>query len=241
MDRLAAVARVTSVDWPGFGELGRPDIRWSPDSLSSFLDRLLRIVVPEARIIVAAGHSAAYALYYAAHHPGRLDRLALIAPTWRRALPTMGGGDRPLFAKIRRAIELPIVGPGLYRANVNPFVVRIMVAGHVYSNPRTLSGEKLSQKQRVIDAPGARFGSAAFGTGGLDRVSGRSRVPRPGSRSECAHHGCVWRSDAGEVACRNGGVRSDPWRRVLHAAKRELAVHEEFPDEVARVLKPFIS
>jgi pimeloyl-ACP methyl ester carboxylesterase len=72
MDRLAPTARVISVDWPGFGEQGRPNIRWVPDALSSFLDHLLRVVVPEVRLVVAAGHSATYALHHAAHDPGRL-------------------------------------------------------------------------------------------------------------------------------------------------------------------------
>src|SRR5690349_8824053 len=57
MDRLASIAHVMSVDWPAFGEQGRPDIRWSPDALSSFLDHLLHGVAPEACMIVAAGHS----------------------------------------------------------------------------------------------------------------------------------------------------------------------------------------
>ena len=240
MDRLAATARVTSVDWPGFGEQGRPNIRWVPDALSSFLDHLLRSVLPEVRLVVAAGHSAAYALHHAGHYPDRLDRLALIAPTWRGPLPTMAGGDRPLFARIKRAIELPVVGPLLYRANVNPFVVRMMVAGHVYSEPRALSGERLAEKRRVINAAGARFGSAAFVTGGLDRVAsraeflalaGKANVPilvvygaetPPKSRAEM------------EALGQLSGVQSC----VL--PKGKLAVHEEYPDEVARVLKPFL-
>ena len=86
----------------------------------------------------------------------------------------MAGGDRPLFRTIRRAIGLPILGPMLYRANVNGFVVRIMVAGHVYSGASPLSGDRLREKREVMSAPGARFGSAAFVTGGLDRITSRA-------------------------------------------------------------------
>ena len=238
--RLASVSRVVSVDWPGFGERGRPDVRWTPEALSRFLDHVLRAVIPDARAVVAAGHAATYALHHAAHNPGRLDRLALIAPTWRGPLPTMAGGDRPLFGRMRRAIELPAIGPLLYRANVNPLVVRMMVAGHVYSEPRALSGERLSEKHRVINAPGARFGSAAFVTGGLDRVASRPEFLALAHRANVPillAYGAQTPSKSRaemEALARLPGVQS----RVL--PKGKLAVHEEYPDEVARVLIPFL-
>jgi hypothetical protein len=69
---------------------------------------------------------------------------------------------------------MPGLGPLLYRLNVNPFVVRKMVAGHVYSDATWLTDERLTEKRRVIDAPGARFASTAFVTGALDRVASRT-------------------------------------------------------------------
>src|SRR5580692_8722139 len=38
MERLAAQFRVVALDWPGFGTAPRPDLRWTPDALSAFLD-----------------------------------------------------------------------------------------------------------------------------------------------------------------------------------------------------------
>ena len=238
---LAPVSRVVSVDWPGFGEQGRPNVRWTPDALSRFLDHVLQAEVQDVRVAVAAGHAAAYALCHAARYPGRLDRLALIAPTWRGPLPTMAGGGRKLFARIRRAIELPVAGPLLYRANVNPWMVRRMVAGHVYSEPRTLSGERLSEKRRVINASGARFGSAAFVTGGLDRVTSRPEFLALAGRANVpilVVYGAQTPSKSRaemEALAQLSGVQSC----VLPRGK--LAVHEECPDEVARVLTPFLS
>ena len=130
--------------------------------------------MPPLHGTVAAGHAATYALHLAARHPGILGRLALLAPTWRGPLPTMAGGDRPLFGVIRRVIGMPVLGPLLYRVNVNQFVVGMMVGGHVYSDKNTLSGDRLTQKRRVIDAQGARYGSAAFVTGKLDRIASRT-------------------------------------------------------------------
>jgi hypothetical protein len=46
----------------------------------------------------------------------------------------MAGGDRALFSAIRRAVGVPVVGPALYRLNVDRFVVRMMTAEHVYSD-----------------------------------------------------------------------------------------------------------
>ncbi|WP_428490581.1 alpha/beta fold hydrolase [Rhodopila sp.] len=240
MDRMASVMRVISVDWPGFGAGERPHLRWTPDALSGFLDHLLHAIIPEVSMVVAAGHAATYTLHHAAHHPGRLDRLVLIAPTWRGPLPTMIGGRHRRFAGIRRAIEMPLTGPLLYRANVNPFVVRMMLAGHVYSHRDTLSEHGWFEKQRVINAPGARFGTAAFITGGLDRVTSRAEflaltqqagVPilltyteqtPPKSRAEMQALGTL--SSVQSCVLPNG----------------KLGVHEEFPDDVTRVIAPFL-
>ena len=134
MKLLATRAHVIAPDWPGFGDQPRPPIAWTPEALSSFLDRFVHAEAPALYGTVAAGHAAAYALHHAARKPNVLGRLVLVAPTWRGPLPTMTGGDRPLFSAVRRAVGLPIIGPVLYRLNVNPFVVRMMVAGHVYSD-----------------------------------------------------------------------------------------------------------
>ncbi len=240
MDRLRPAAAIASVDWPGFGERGRPDVRWTPSALSSFLDHLLTRVLPSVRLAVAAGHAATYLLHHAARHPGRLDRLGLIAPTWRGPLPTMAGGDRAMFPAIRRAIERPLIGPLLYRANVNPWVVRRMVAGHVYEDARVLAGTKLAAARRVIEAPGARFGSAAFVTGGLDRVRSRDDfldlARRAGVPLLAIYGAGTPRRSRAEMAALGDlpGVRL----HVLAAGK--LGIHEEYPDQVARVLEPFL-
>jgi pimeloyl-ACP methyl ester carboxylesterase len=239
-DRLASSMHVVSVDWPGFGERGRPDIRWTPDALSSFLDHLLRAILPDIRLVVAAGHAAAYVLHYAACHPGRLDRLALVAPTWRGPLPTMAGGGHPLFARIKRAIELPVLGPLLYRANVNPLVVRMMVAGHVYSGPQALSGGRLAEKKRVIDAPGARFGSAAFVTGGLDRVVSRVEFLALAHRAEIPILVTYGEQTPPRSRAEMEALSDVPGVQSCVLLDGKLGVHEEFPDEVARVIEPFL-
>ena len=240
MQLLAAAWHVIVPDWPGFGDQPRPAVSWTPDALSAFLEHFVRHEAPALHATVAAGHAATYALHLAAQRADALGRLALLAPTWRGPLPTMAGGDRPLFHRLRRLVDAPIVGPLLYRANVNRVVVRMMTAGHVYSGKDVLSGELWGQKQDVIRAPGARFGSVAFVTGGLDRakqraeflaLAGRARRPflvvygsetPPRSRMEM------------EMLARLPEVESV----VLTHGK--LAFYEEFPADLLPHLSAFL-
>ena len=156
LDRLSSEFHVATVDWPGFGDLPRPRADWSPEILSRFLDWFLDELIATPCRIVAAGHAAAYALYAAARRPGMVERLALIAPTWRGPLPTMMGGQRPWFSRVRAAIDNPVVGPLLYRLNVSRPVLDSMARRHVYSRAGWLAGEHLASKLEVTGAPGAR-------------------------------------------------------------------------------------
>lgn len=81
-DRLASSFRVAAVDWPGFGDQARPQVDWTPQALSAFLDWFLNEIVPAPHSIVAAGHAAGYALQHAVSKPRTIERLALIASTW---------------------------------------------------------------------------------------------------------------------------------------------------------------
>ncbi|HML07361.1 MAG TPA: alpha/beta hydrolase [Xanthobacteraceae bacterium] len=251
MERLAPDFRVVALDWPGFGTLPRPPITWTPDAMSVFLQHALQTIVTRlsktdgaARIalrLVAAGHAATYALHQAAHHPGSVARIALIAPTWRGPLPTMAGGERPLFARIRRAVEAPIIGPLLYRLNVNPFVVRKMVAGHVYSEPNALSAARTAEKHEVVAAPGARFASAAFVTGGLDRVSSRDDFLALAARAALPLMLVYGAETPPRSRAEMEALAALPGVRSERLPRGKLSVHEEFPDDVYAAIKPFLA
>src|SRR5919198_6319090 len=96
-ERLAARYSTLAVDWPGFGEAARPQVNWTPDAYADFLAFVLSSVMPHPHAIIAAGHAATYVLKHAASASEPTARLVLVAPTWRGPLPTMVGGDRPLF------------------------------------------------------------------------------------------------------------------------------------------------
>jgi pimeloyl-ACP methyl ester carboxylesterase len=240
--RLAGRFRVSTVDWPGFGELPRPRVDWSPEILSGFLDWFLEKIVPPPHAVVAAGHAAAYALHQAVARPGTIRRLVLIAPTWRGPFPTMMGGDRPWFARVRAAVDQPVVGPPLYRLNLAPFVIREMAREHVYSDPGWLTAERLAEKRAVTEAEGARHASVRFVTGALDRVSSRAAfldlaraaaVPilvvygeetPPKSRAEM------------EALVEALGAAG----QVVRLERGKLAIHEEFADAVAAAVEAFL-
>src|SRR5260370_12364197 len=115
-----------------------------------------------------------------------------------------------------------------------------MAAGHVYADPAWLSDERQREKLAVTRAPGSRFASIRFVTGGLDPLETREQflalarqaaIPMlmvygdqtpPRSRAEMEALATVY------------GMQSV----CIHAG--ELALHEEFPAQVAQAVAPLL-
>jgi pimeloyl-ACP methyl ester carboxylesterase len=239
--RLSLRYRTVSVDWPGFGDQARVANDWKPGAYAAFLEYILDAVAPSPHAVVAAGHAATYALAHACARPGSFGRLVLVAPTWRGPLPTMMNGRRPFFSRLCKLVDLPVLGPLLYRLNVNRVVVRFMAAGHVYAEPAWLSGDRLREKLAVTRARGARFASIRFVTGGLDPIDTREQflalarqaaIPMltvygdqtsPRSRAEM------------EALATISGMRS------VCIPRGKLSLHEEFAAQVAQAIAPFLA
>ncbi len=241
MERLASQFRVIALDWPGFGTAPRPDLTWTPDALSAYLGDALSFVGARPDGVIAAGHAATYVLHHAAGHPGFTGRIALLAPTWRGPLPTMMGGDRPFFGKIRRMIEVPVLGPLLYRLNVNAFVIRHMVVGHVYSDPAWFSGERPRQKRKVVDAPGARFASVGFVTGGLDRAASRAEFLDLAARAGAPILVVYGEETPSRSRAEIEALAALPGVQSVRISRGKLSVYEEFSDDVAAAVRPFMT
>src|SRR5260370_42048243 len=109
--------------------------------------------------VIPAGHAATYVLQHAASASPPTSRLVLIAPTWRGPLPTMVGGQRPFFDRLCRLVDRPLLGPLVYRLNVNRLAVRFMGAGHVYAVTAFLTGVRLRQYLAAMSGPGSRVSS----------------------------------------------------------------------------------
>jgi pimeloyl-ACP methyl ester carboxylesterase len=166
---LSSQFQVTTVDFPGFGDSSRSKLDYSPPLYRQFLADFVRDIYAELPVaIVAAGHAAGYALNLAASLPTSVTKLILVAPTWRGPLPTMAGGQKPWLKVVRELIRTPIFGQFLYQLNTTPSFLAFMYRRHVYADASTLTPAVLQQKRQLTQQPGARFGAAAFVTGGLD-------------------------------------------------------------------------
>jgi len=184
---LADRFRCIVPDWPGFGDRDRPRSRPTPEVFHRHLHEVFEHEVHGAATLLACGHAAAYALTFAAAGPERIDKLVLVAPTWRGPLPTaMGAHRQALWRRVRRLIELPVLGPLVYRLNVSRPVVRHMLREHVYAEAAFVTPERVDAKTAVTRRRRARFATAAFVSGGLDAVGERTafldllaRAPKP--------------------------------------------------------------
>ena len=239
-ERLGSRFTTLAIDWVGFGDRPRPALRWSPEIYRNFLAYLLNDVVPRPFATIAAGHAAGYCLDAAAARPGSTGRLCFIAPTWRGPLPTMMGKKHPMFAQISRMVDWPVVGDLLYRLNVNRFMVRKMALGHVFAELSTLSDTRFEQKMAVTRASGARYSSIRFVAGELDPMATREafliaaqQVNDPIMVLYGAETPPKSRAEMEALA----GLPNVVATVVPHA---KLAVHEEFPDEVATTIMRFL-
>ena len=237
---LATQLRCTVVDWPGFGDYPRARVALTPDALRGFLDTLLAGGAGTPQIGIAAGHGATYLVETAQRHPGRFSCLVLVAPTWRGPLPTMlRKSGTPLSHRVRAAIELPVVGNLLYRLSVSRPMVARMMRAHVFADVGQVTPGMLDDKLSVTRQPRARFGTAAFISGGLDPVGSRAAFL------------ALFERDLPPTLLlrpRSSPPKSGAEMDALAATGRvstvslpgALSMHEEHPDKVAAAILGFV-
>ncbi|WP_193194050.1 alpha/beta fold hydrolase [Nostoc sp. MG11] len=170
---LAPHFQVTAVDWPGFGESSRPSLDYSPTLYHRFLANFVKSVFNTAITVVAAGHAAGYVLQLAQREPAVFSRIALVAPTWRGPLPTMGATQQ-IAGMVKELVRSPILGQALYKLNTTPSFLSFMYRRHVFTDAAKLTPNFIEKKWHTTQQPGARFASAAFVTGNLDAVHEQS-------------------------------------------------------------------
>jgi pimeloyl-ACP methyl ester carboxylesterase len=239
-ERLAREYSTFSIDWPGFGDEARPQIDWIPEVYAGFLSFLFTSVVRQPYAIIAAGHAAGYVLKHAADAQQVASRLVLIAPTWRGPLPTMMGGHRPFFDRLCHLVDRPIIGPLIYRLNVNPFVVRRMGAGHVYVDSGYLTEERLREKLSVVRASGARFASMRFVTGRLDPFTSRKEFLECARRATALIMVIYGSQTPPRSRVEMEALAALPRIRSVRLPSGKLSVHEEFPDATVEAITPLL-
>jgi pimeloyl-ACP methyl ester carboxylesterase len=238
-EHLAVVRTVVRIDWPGFGDADHAPIRYRPPlysrCLAAFIQRFTEPVD-----VVAAGHAAGYALELAGEAPGRIHRLALLAPTWRGPLPTAMGPHPRVWRALEALVLAPLVGPLLYAVNSSRPFIHWMMRRHVYAEPAHITEALLDARVRTAHRANARFAAAAFVTGGLDAFRSRDHFLE-------AAHACpapvLVAIGAGtppkslaemQALATLPNVRS----RTLPGS---LAFYDEYPDETAAAISDFLA
>jgi pimeloyl-ACP methyl ester carboxylesterase len=239
--RLAAQQHCLLLDWPGFGDGAQPALRQTPALHLSFLEAFACALGGARPSVVAAGHAAGYALALARQRPGIFARIVLLAPTWRGPLPTMMGGYRPLQRRVRAALRAPLLGHALYRLNVTRALIALMYRRHVYADPAHVQPQLIRTKARLARQRGHRFGSAAFVTGALDPVRDRAAwlalASPPTAPTLLAYGPQTPPKSRAEMQA----LAQLPGLHVQLLPQGALALHEEYPDEVAACVAPFLA
>lgn len=234
-ERLGTSFSTVSIDWPGFGDLPRPKVDWRPDHYRAFLRFVLKEIARPS-ITVAAGHAAGYALAQAVDDPASVGRLCLLSPTWRGPLPTMVGRRLALFRGLAKAIDLPLIGSGLYRLNVNGPVIGMMARGHVYADPGWLTQERIAAKRAVTEASGARHASFRFVTGKLDLFTDRTAFLDTASRAGTDILIIYGRDAPRKSKAEMVALASLANVKAAELPRGKLSFYEEFPDETAETI-----
>ena len=234
---LGGTHRCLVPDWPGFGAHPRARLPLNPANLHAFLDALLAAAPGPYALAVAAGHAAPYLVAAARRHPSAFARLVLVAPTWRGPLPTALGPERAAwFGRIRRAVEMPLLGEALYRINISPPIIGRMMRAHVYADPAHVTPAVVAAKHRITRQSQGRFGTAAFVTGGLDPAASREDFLAPFGDGLPPVR--VLRPDR---APRRSGAEMDALiatgRVTAVPVPGALSAHEEFPGDVAAAIR----
>ncbi|MGB8702236.1 MAG: alpha/beta fold hydrolase [Thermosynechococcaceae cyanobacterium] len=236
---LATQYQVTSLDWPGFGDSSRSAIAYNPVFYNAFLPDFVKNCFDRPLAIVAAGHAAGYALHLAHQFPKQIARLVLVAPTWRGPLPTMGA-PRQLAHALETLVRSPLVGQMLYYLNTRPKFLKWMYQRHVFTDPTRLTPDFMGQKYRLTQQRGARFGPAAFVTGGLDPVTNRGAFLQlfQGLRAPCLT--VVSADGPPKSKAEMEAIADIPQVQIQHHPG-SLGLHEEYSAEIAAMIQTFLT
>ena len=239
-DRLKSQFQVTSIDFPGFGDSARPRLDYAPSLYRQFLADFVRDNYSSSLRIVAAGHAAGYALNLSATVPNIVSKLALVAPTWRGPLPTMARGQKPWLKGVRELIRTPIMGQFLYQLTTTPSFLEFMYRRHVYSDTSKLTPDLLARKRQLTQQPGARYGAAAFVTGGLDPYLDRSAAIAHLQSLSIPVLVAIGENSPPKSKAEMLAL-SEVTNVISHTLPGTLGLHEEYPAELYEVILPFLT
>jgi pimeloyl-ACP methyl ester carboxylesterase len=239
-DRLRSQFQVTTVDFPGFGDSARPRLDYAPPLYRQFLADFVRDIYASPVTIIAAGHAAGYALNLAATVQNSVSKLVLVAPTWRGPLPTMARGQKLWLKGVRELIRTPILGQFLYQLTTTPSFLAFMYRRHVYADASKLTPDVLTQKRQLTQQSGARYGAAAFVTGGLDPYLDRAAAIAHLQSLTIPVLVAIGESSPPKSKAEMSALAAVP-SVISHTLPGTLGMHEEYPAEISDAILPFLT
>ena len=236
---LAPHFQVTVIDWPGFGDSSRLGLDYRPVIYQQFLADFVKSVFNTTVSVIGAGHAAGYILELAFKEPQILNKIVLIAPTWRGPLPTMGASQE-IAAMVRGIIRFPIIGQFLYKLNTTPSFLRWMYTRHVFSNADKLTPDFIANKWQTTQKTGARFASAAFVTGNIDTFYTQSEFLSLAQSLSVPIMAVIGASSPTKSRQEMDALAALPKIESV-VVPGSLGLHEEFPAEVFQFILPFLN
>ncbi|MBD2142495.1 alpha/beta hydrolase [Anabaena sp. FACHB-1250] len=236
---LAPHFQVTVIDWPGFGDSSRLGLDYRPVIYQQFLADFVKSVFNTTVSVIGAGHAAGYILELAFKEPQILNKVVLIAPTWRGPLPTMGA-TQEIAAMVRGIIRFPIIGQFLYKLNTTPSFLRWMYTRHVFSNADKLTPNFIANKWQTTQKTGARFASAAFVTGNIDTFYTQSEFLSLAQSLSVPIMAVIGASSPTKSRQEMDALAALPKIESV-VVPGSLGLHEEFPAEVFQFILPFLN
>ncbi|MGA9378924.1 MAG: alpha/beta hydrolase [Phormidium sp.] len=236
---LAPHFQTVTLDWPGFGESDRPPLDYKPAIFQQFLADFVKTVFKTPVAVVAAGHSAGYVMGLANQQPELFSHIVLTAPTWRGPLPTMAGKQEDWFSIIRETVRSPILGDILYSLNTAPPFLNYMYQSHVFTDPKILTSDFIDRKWQITQKPGAKFAPVAFVTGALDPIQTNSEFLNLFNAISLPIMIVI-----GEQCPPKSKQEMENLAQLPNIQTRRLqgslGMHEEFPQQIAAEILPFL-
>lgn len=170
--------RVFAPDLPGFGLSDRPAIEYTGELYTQFVTDFAREIVQQPAMVVARGHSAAFAVGAASLDTQLFSRLVLISPSGIVQAPVADGRgadglDRQSW--LLEALQEPLrrvgvsaVGQVPYALLTNKPALTYLLLRQSYASREHIDPEVLEHLYATTHQYGARFAPLAFMSGKLD-------------------------------------------------------------------------
>lgn len=170
--------RVFAPDLPGFGLSDRPAIEYTGELYTQFVTDFAREIVQQPAMVVARGHSAAFAVGAASLDEQLFNRLVLISPSGIVHSPAADGrgadgldGQGWLLEALQaplRQVGVSSLGQVPYALLTNKPALAYLLLRQSYAERGKIDQEVLQHLYATTHQYGARFAPLAFMSGKLD-------------------------------------------------------------------------